>query len=428
MKKRIICFLTVTIMLICALPSVSFAVGDVIDFTRDSINLFPDEKYQLTLKSVVDNAQYRSSDPNIAAVSETGMVSALKAGSSIITVTDTKGNQATCTVTVRSGTAPKTISLETQSLEMTVGDVHELKASVVPEDIEDTRLFFSSTDTTIAKVDDNGVIKALSPGVAVINIESASTAVTRRCMVKVSAQQGHGTFNIAINGVLYTIAGDKKANMVVELKNDVTELRTTTNKTGQFYFESVVQGSYTMNIYKSQTSKAAAATGKLTVDAHDMNMSCIINGKELVILYQNDVAGTGSIKDITLEKNNINIEVGSSYDMSFRLNPSNAALPVMKGVSRDPDIATVDIDGRITGISEGTTKITFTTSDGKFSKTCKVNVISSSRSTYSWIIIFIETTIIVFIVIFFIISYRRFRINKEREEGVLPPVKKRDSK
>ena len=366
MKKRIICFLTVTIMLICALPSVSFAVGDVIDFTRDSINLFPDEKYQLTLKSVVDNAQYRSSDPNIAAVSETGMVSALKAGSSIITVTDTKGNQAACTVTVRSGTAPKTISLETQSLEMTVGDVHELKASVVPEDIEDTRLFFSSTDTTIAKVDDNGVIKALSPGVAVINIESASTAVTRRCMVKVSAQQGHGTFNIAINGVLYTIAGDKKANMVVELKNDVTELRTTTNKTGQFYFESVVQGSYTMNIYKSQTSKAAAATGKLTVDAHDMNMSCIINGKELVILYQNDVAGTGSIKDITLEKNNINIEVGSSYDMSFRLNPSNAALPVMKGVSRDPDIATVDIDGRITGISEGTTKITFTTSDGKF--------------------------------------------------------------
>ena len=94
----------------------------------------------------------------------------------------------------------------------------------------------------------------------------------------------------------------------------------------------------------------------------------------------------------------------------------------------DGDIATVDIDGRITGISEGTTKITFTTSDGKFSKTCKVNVISSSRSTYSWIIIFIETTIIVFIVIFFIISYRRFRINKEREEGVLPPVKKRDSK
>ena len=111
--------------------------------------------------------------------------------------------------------------------------------------------------------------------------------------------------------------------------------------------------------------------------------------------------------------------------MTFKVSPSDAVLPTMNGKSDNENIAVVDIDGRITGISEGTANITFTTSDKRISKTCKVTVVSQTRTTYSWIIIIVESAIIITIFIAFVISYRKFIRNKEREEGVLPDKKKK---
>ena len=424
MKKRILCFFTAAILMMCIFSIAAFAVGDVIDFTRDSVSLYPQQSYQLTLKTGTDISEYKSSDPEIVSVNDTGMLKAMKTGSSIITATDKKGNQATCTVTVRTGKSPESVVLETQSLEMNEGDTHALVADVLPADIEDTRLFFYSSDTDVAKVDKNGFIKAIKTGVSVITVESASAAVSAKCMVKVNSQQGHSNFNVSISGVLYSIAGDKKANMVVELKGDTVQPRTTTDPNGRFYFDSVVQGNYTLNVYKNLQSKKPVASGNFSVNGHDMNMSCIINNSEVVILSQRNT-GTENVKDITLEKTNITLEAGTSYDMSFKVKPSDAVLPTMTGISEDPKIAMVDIDGRITGMNEGTTTITFSTSDGKISKSCKVIVVSSTRNTYSWIIIILESTIIVLLISMFAISYRRFLRNKERAEGLLPPAKKR---
>lgn len=424
MKKRTLCFFTAVILLICTFSIAAYAVGDVIDFTRDSVSLYPQQSYQLAIKSGADISEYRSSDPNIVSVSDEGMIKAMNTGSSIITATDKKGNQATCTVTVRTGKSPESVRLETQSIEINEGDSYPLIASAEPADIEDTRLYFSSSDTGVATVDKNGVIKAMKSGVSVITVESASAAVSAKCMVKVNSKPNHGSFSISISGVLYTIAGDKKANMVVELKSETAESRTTTDSDGRFYFDNVVQGSYSLNLYKNLQAKNPVASGQFSVPAHDMNMSCIINNNEVVILSQNDT-GTENIKDITLEKTNISLEAGSSYDMSFKVKPSDAALPTMNGISENPQIAMVDIDGRITGLNEGTTVITFTTSDGRISKSCKVNVVASTRNTYSWIIIILESTIIVLLISMFCISYRRFLKNKEREEGLLPDSRKR---
>ncbi len=428
MKKRILSFFTVAIMLLCIFPTTALAVGDVIDFTRDSLNLYTEQSYQLTLKSAADITEYRSSDPNIVSVNESGLVKAIHSGSSIITVTDNKGNQAACTVTVHTGTAPKSVELGTQSIDLYEGDTYTLEASVLPADADDTRLYFTSSDETVAKVDKDGVIKALKSGVAVISVESSSTAVSSKCMVKVNTKQGHTSFSVAITGVLYSIAGDKKANMVVELKSETAEERTTTDADGMFYFENIVQGDYTMNIYRTKQSKKAVASGKISIGAHDMSMSCIINDKEVVILHQSDTAGTAAIKDITLEKTTVNLEVGSSYDMVFKVKPSNAALPTMNGVSDNTRVAMVDIDGRITGLAEGSATITFKTSDGKFSRSCKVVVVSSASTTYSWIIIILESTIVILIVTLFAVSYRRFLKNKEREEGLIPPTRRRSKK
>lgn len=424
MKKRIVSFFVITFLLLCAFSAPALAVGDVIDFTKDSINLYLEQSYQLTMKNNAAVTGYNSSDPDIVSVSETGSVKALKAGSSIITASDSSGNQASCTVTVFTGDPPTGVRLEPTSLTLTEGESSALKASVIPADYEDNRVYFSSSDESVARVDEKGIVKAVGAGTAVITVEASSAAVSSQCMVTVESRVQRGIFSVEVNGTLFSVAGEKKANMVIELSNDSESLEATTNTDGKFSFENVVQGEYTLKIFKSVHDKTPSAAGKITVNSYDMTITCIMNNKEIVTLYQEQTVATEEVRDVSLEKSSINIEVGSSYDMSFKVTPSNAVLPTMNGRSDNEKVAVVDIDGRITGVSEGTATITFKTADGKISKNCKVTVVMETRNTYSWIIITIEAAIIITVFVMFMISYRKFMKNKEREEGLIPDKKK----
>ena len=420
MKKRIIPFFAVITLLFCMFSSSAAAVGDVIDFTRDSIDLYLNQSYQLTMKNNAPVISYTSSDPDIVSVSHTGMIKAETAGSSILTATDKEGNKATCTVHVWAGTAPEKVVLEIQSLSMTEGAYYTLKAKVLPEDVDDGRVYFSSSDETVAKVDSKGTIKALKVGTAVITAESSSAAVSTKCMVKVVSKSGR-KYSVSLNGTLYSAAGEKKANMRVEIANANESFETTTDVDGKFYFDDIVRGSYILRVFKSEKTTTPTAMGQLSVGSHDMNMSCIISDKDLIVLYQNEEEGTEKLQDIILEKNTLNLQIGESYDMSFRVRPAHAILPAMKNISSNEKVAKVDIDGRITAVAEGTAVITFSTSDKSITKSCKVTVSAVNSNTYSWIIITVEFSLLLLIVIVFFIAYSKFKYKREREEGVVNP-------
>ncbi len=418
MKKRLISVLSVIALLMCTFTFYVGAVGDVIDFTRESLDLYVGQSYQLSLKNDVSVVSYSSSDPKIVAVSSDGMVNALATGSSVITVKDMDGNEAHCSVNVLSGKSPTSVVLETQSISMTEGESRTLKASVTPSDLDDTRVYFASSDESVAKVDKNGYIKAIKAGVAVITVESSSAAVASKCIVKVTSKSGNNNFSVSIDGVLYSIAGEKKVKMIVELTNATAFFDTTTDENGKFSFDDIVQGTYTLSVYNSKKNNKPLASSQISVGAYDMKISAIINEGELVILYQNETAGSDKVKDITLEKSRLTLDTGTTYDMAFKVVPSSAALPVINGVSSDENVVTVDADGRITANEEGTATITFTTADGRIAKQCQVVVTSMNSNTFSWVIILLETLIVLLIVIMFVVSYHRFMKQKERAEGL----------
>lgn len=424
MKKRIACFMTIMALLLCAFGLPVEAVGDVIDFTRDSIELYPNQSFQLTMKSSPDINSFYSSDPDIVSVSASGMVTAIAPGSSIITVFDDDNNSASCTVNVHEGVSPTKVIPDIQSLNLSEGGFYTLKAEVEPANVEDGRLYYSSSDEKVVKVDKNGRINALKAGVAVVTIESSSTAVSARCIVKVTSNAGRN-FSISLNGTLYSVAGEKKANMVVEIVNNEESFECPTNVDGQFYFDNIVQGLYTLNVFKSSADTQPVSTGQISVGARDMNISCIMNDKDLVVLYQSEKnTSSAEVQDVTLEKSSLTLEKGESFDMSFKVRPANAALPTMKGTSDNAKVAVADVDGRITALSEGNAVITFTTSDNKIKRTCKVTVISPTRNTYSWLIISAEFFIMLLIVLIFFIAYRRFNRRKEEAEGLNKPKKR----
>jgi len=80
--------------------------------------------------------------------------------------------------------------------------------------------------------------------------------------------------------------------------------------------------------------------------------------------------------NLTIDRSSINIEPGVRITLYSVITPNDATNPVVNYTSNNPEIATVDETGIVTGISSGTTKIIVNTTDGSnLSVTIPVTII-----------------------------------------------------
>ena len=88
-----------------------------------------------------------------------------------------------------------------------------------------------------------------------------------------------------------------------------------------------------------------------------------------------------SVKKITLSSVNTSLFEGESLKLEAQIFPDNAANKNVVWTSSDPDIASVDTEGNVTGIKAGTAVITASAEDGKGSyASCYINVAGSDWS------------------------------------------------
>ena len=128
---------------------------------------------------------YTSSDETVATVDETGLVTAVANGEADITVTLTQAFPAatgetataesarqpvtlTATTHVTVTTAAERIELDKTEGVLTVGSTHKIKAAVLPDTATDQTLTWTSSDESVATVDENGKVTAKKAGSAVI--------------------------------------------------------------------------------------------------------------------------------------------------------------------------------------------------------------------------------------------------------------------
>ncbi len=150
-----------------------------------------------TNKSVV----WTSSDSSIATVDNNGMVTGVRAGTAVITVTTVDGNHtASCTVTVKT-VAVTSISIYPTAFTMSSGGTQfTLTPSVSPSNATDPSLSWSSSNTAVATVSSSGTITSVSPGTATITIASVSNpSITKTCTVTVKARTSGTAPSGAVN-------------------------------------------------------------------------------------------------------------------------------------------------------------------------------------------------------------------------------------
>ena len=150
-----------------------------------------------------------------------------------------------------------------------------------------------------------------------------------------------------------TVAPDNATNKKVTWKSDKPEIATV-DASGKI--TGVKEGEATITVTTEDGGKTA--TCKVTVEA-----------------------ATIAVTGVTLNKTETSIFVGGSETLTATVAPADATNQKVTWKSDKPEIATVDANGKVTGVAVGTATITATAQDGSgVSGSCTVTVLSAVKT------------------------------------------------
>ena len=186
---------------------------------QTEIGLKVGESYTLVPSNKSVKVAWVSSNINVASVDENGKVTAKSEGTTVITAKREDGYYVDCKVTVTKETVVEQdkISLNTNTLSMTVGEVVRLNETVSPSN-NVSNVTWSSSDTNIATVN-NGEVTAINAGTVTITAKIPNGAKAE-CVVTVSEKAvkvvqvvlNLNTITLPVNGTSQLTATIKPSN------------------------------------------------------------------------------------------------------------------------------------------------------------------------------------------------------------------------
>ena len=116
------------------------------------------------------------------------------------------------------------------------------------------------------------------------------------------------------------------------------------------------------------------ATGVTLTDSTKATISFTMPGNNVTLT----TAYTTSVNKVSLDKTELALTVGDTQTLIATITPDDANNKSVSWSSDKPSVATVDENGKVTAVAEGTAKITVTTVDGKKTADCAVTVTAKS--------------------------------------------------
>lgn len=230
-----------------------------INLDKENLDLNIGENYTLNAKITPNNAtnkkvKWSSSNTSVATISGDGKLTAISGGATIITATTDDGEYtATCSVNVKNvinndeGNVKVTSVLINPMpfLEITKEETQQFEASIFPYNATNKNLKWSSSNTSVAEISENGKLTAISGGVTVVTVTTEDGQHTSTCEVTVISH----TTGISLNKKSLSI--NKGENYTLKATIEPTDA---TNKT-------IKWSSSDTNIVKVDNSGKITAVG-----------------------------------------------------------------------------------------------------------------------------------------------------------------------
>lgn len=332
-----------------------------IKLDKTDISLAVGETYKITANITPEDATntgllYKSLDGKVATVSNTGLITAKQPGTAYIIVSTTD-NKISVTMTVRVLQKATGMKLSAVSIVLDVGESYTIEATFNPKTTTETKIIWSTSDKSIAKVDSRGRVTAVSNGEAIITATS-SNGLTAICSVKVNRPVG----GIFLDYTEYELAvGDE---LELEVSFDSEDV---TNKKVKWKSSKSSVASVDKNGVVT-AKKGGTAIITVTSDENGMSASCVITVQE-------------PISKIILNKTSYKLGYKKTYTLVAKLETNSATNKTLKWSSSKPDIVSVNQSGVIYGKKLGIATITVKATDGsKAMAKAKVRVVREARS------------------------------------------------
>ena len=348
------------------LPDSIAVIGVSLDKTSITITVGSTETIKATIEpedADNQNITWTSDNPEVATVNEKGKVTGVKAGKAVITVITEDGEKtATCKVTVKDKEINVTeVKLNKTQTSILVGASETLVATVLPENATNQKVSWKSSDEAVATVDANGKVTGVKAGEATITVTTEDGGKTATCKVTVSDKQVNVT-EVKLNKTQTSIlVGANETLVATVLPENATNQKVSWKSSNEAVATVDANGKVT-------GVKAGEATITVTTEDGGMTATCKV--------YVN--TATVAVTGVMLNKTETTILEGSSETLVATVLPENATNRNVSWKSSDEAVATVDANGKVTGVKAGEAVITVTTEDGKKTNTCKVTVKSNT--------------------------------------------------
>lgn len=241
--------------------------------------------------------------------------------------------------------------LMTDKIYLRVGGSEFLNARVTPANATNTGVSYYSTNTGVATVDINGVVKAVAPGTAYIYATAAdSNHAQTTCYVVVLEET--------------TLTLDKTS---ISLKVGSTEYLTASVTPYEIASKGLTYTSGNINVCSVSSNGLVTGTGSGTttvrVTASDGT-------------YKTCTVNVGApVTSIDLSYSSVSVGTGRTFSIGTSVSPSNATNKSLTWKTSDSNVATVDSYGNVTTWCSGYATITATAADGSgTSAACQVTV------------------------------------------------------
>ena len=292
---------------------------------------------------------WSSSDEAIATVDESGLVTAVKAGTVKITATANDGSEVTGGYDLTAVWVSMTgITLDTASLDLKIGDIQKLTATVAPEDASDPAVTWSSSDEDVASVSEDGTVTAVKPGTATITA-AGKTETDVKQTVSVTVQEP----NNKVTGITIGSEGS-----VHTLPVPQTLQLTATVAPADADVKNVKWGSSDPKIATVDENGLVTAVkaGPVKITATAMDGSGTVGEYALTVEW---IPVTG----IAVAPSATEVTVGGSLKLTVTVAPENASNGKFTLSISDPKIATVDQEGNVKALRAGKATVTATAKD-----------------------------------------------------------------
>ncbi len=328
-----------------------------VSLNKTSLSLYAGDSE--TLKAIVrpSNATHKdvkwsSSDTSVASVSSAGKVKAKKAGYCTIQVKTEDGYYiANCSVQVKDAVRVTGVSLNKSAVTLKKGSTETLVATVKPSSATNKAVKWSSSNNDVASVTSSGTVNGKSIGTAVIKVKTEDGGFSVSCKVTVVVP----VTGVSLNKTKLKLSMGASEQLVAEVKPS-----TATNKAVKWSSDDTSIATVSSS---GVVKGVKAGTTKIRVKTKDGSFSA-----KCKVTVNVPVTG------VILNKTSLKINKGDSFDLVADIAPKNATNKDVTWKSYDTSIATVDVNGKVTAVKDGKTKVRVKTKDGGFTAYCWIQI------------------------------------------------------